>query len=114
MNTSPNSTPDWLFDNDSSHHITNDLNALALHTLYDGTDELVIGDGSSFTITRVGSLIAPFANTSFTLTDVLCVPSISCKIISISRLCIDNPILIQLYSCHFLIKDFKTNQILLH
>ncbi|KAL4578315.1 hypothetical protein LXL04_014436 [Taraxacum kok-saghyz] len=45
MNTTTDSNSGWLFDSGASHHITNDLNALSMHTPYDGTDELVIGDG---------------------------------------------------------------------
>ncbi|KAJ9568078.1 hypothetical protein OSB04_004044 [Centaurea solstitialis] len=108
-----NPNPKWLFDSGASHHITNDLNALSLHSPYDGTDELVIGDGSSLTITHVGSLVIKFFNTSFILNNVLCVPSISKNIISISRLCIDNNILIEFFSFNFIIKDFQTKQILL-
>ncbi|KAJ9548563.1 hypothetical protein OSB04_021106 [Centaurea solstitialis] len=107
------SYPKWLFDSGASHHITNDLNTLSLHSPYDGTDELVIGDGSSLTITHVGSLVIKFFNTSFILNNVLCVPSISKNIISISRLCIDNNILIEFFSFNFIIKDFQTKQILL-
>ncbi|KAJ9556979.1 hypothetical protein OSB04_011593 [Centaurea solstitialis] len=111
--TQPDHNQSWLFDSGASHHITNDLNALSLHAPDDGTDELIIGDGSSLTITHVGSLILRFSNTSLILKNVLCVPSISKNIISISRLCIDNHILIELFSFNFLIKDFKTKYTLL-
>lgn len=111
-NTSNN--PTWLFDSGASHHVTNDLNALSLHTPYDGTDELVIGDGSCLPITHVGTLIIYFENIPFKLTNVLCVPSLSRNIISISRLCLDNQILIQFFSYHFVIKDFHSHHPLLH
>ncbi|KAJ0575995.1 hypothetical protein HanIR_Chr05g0219171 [Helianthus annuus] len=71
------SNPTWLFDSATSHHITNDLNALSLHAPYDGNKELVIGDGTSFSITHVDSLLIQFSNISFTPTNILCVPSIS-------------------------------------
>ncbi|KAL4582926.1 hypothetical protein LXL04_007487 [Taraxacum kok-saghyz] len=77
MNTTNNSDSTWLFDSGASHHITSDLNALSLHTPYDGTDELVIGDGSSLLITHVGSLLLKFSTSTFKLKNVLCVPSIS-------------------------------------
>ncbi|KAI3503105.1 hypothetical protein L1887_31541 [Cichorium endivia] len=113
MNTTNTSKSDWLFDSGASHHITNDLSASSLHAPYDGTDELVIGDGSSLTITHVGSLLLQFSTATFVLKNVLCVPSISRNIISISRLCIDNHTLIQFYSFLFLIKDFRSQGILL-
>ncbi|KAK9050856.1 hypothetical protein SSX86_030173 [Deinandra increscens subsp. villosa] len=49
MQVSSNQAPsnsNWLFDSGASHHITNDLSTLSMHTPYDGTEELVIGDGS--------------------------------------------------------------------
>ncbi|KAI3826502.1 hypothetical protein L1987_00550 [Smallanthus sonchifolius] len=46
----------WLLDSGASHHVTNDLKALSLHAPYDGTEELIIGDGSSLTITHIGTL----------------------------------------------------------
>ncbi|KAK1408451.1 hypothetical protein QVD17_40235 [Tagetes erecta] len=105
-NTTP--TPPWLFDSGASHHITNDLNALSLHAPYDGNEELIIGDGSSLTITHIGSINLTFSNTSITLKNVLCVPSISRNIISISRLCIDNNILIEFFHFNFVIKDYRS------
>ncbi|CAI9280948.1 unnamed protein product [Lactuca saligna] len=114
MHLPTSQSSDWLFDSGASHHITNDLNALSLHSPYDGTDDLVIGDGSCLTIAHVGSLLIPISNTKFHLTNVLCVLHISRNIISISRLCLDNHILIQFYSFHFFIKNFKIQQTLLH
>ncbi|KAL8146584.1 hypothetical protein AgCh_004348 [Apium graveolens] len=43
----PPSSSTWLLDSGASHHITTDLNNLALHTPYDGTEELIIGDGTA-------------------------------------------------------------------
>ncbi|GMY30384.1 CCHC-type integrase [Fagus crenata] len=36
----------WLIDSAASHNITGDLANLSVHSEYDGTDEVVIGDGS--------------------------------------------------------------------
>ncbi|CAI9280949.1 unnamed protein product [Lactuca saligna] len=47
MHLPTSQSSDWLFDSGASHHITNDLNALSLHSPYDGTDDLVIGDENS-------------------------------------------------------------------
>lgn len=46
----------WLLHSEASHYVTNDLGILSLHALYDGTEELIIGDGSSLPITHIGSL----------------------------------------------------------
>ncbi|KAF8393130.1 hypothetical protein HHK36_021371 [Tetracentron sinense] len=36
----------WLVDSAASHNMTTDLSNLSIHSEYDGTDEVVIGDGS--------------------------------------------------------------------
>ncbi|GKV40665.1 hypothetical protein SLEP1_g48274 [Rubroshorea leprosula] len=44
----------WLIDSGANNHITNDLANLALHSEYDGPEELQIGDGSGLEITHIG------------------------------------------------------------
>ncbi|WKA01767.1 hypothetical protein VitviT2T_020032 [Vitis vinifera] len=48
--TSPATNPKWLIDSGASHNITGDLANLSIHSEYDGTDEVVIGDGSVRTL----------------------------------------------------------------
>jgi hypothetical protein len=36
----------WLLDSGASHNITNDLANLTTQSEYDGTDEVIFGDGS--------------------------------------------------------------------
>ncbi|KAL1219597.1 Retrovirus-related Pol polyprotein from transposon RE1 [Cardamine amara subsp. amara] len=44
----------WLLDSGAIHHITSDLNNLALHQPYNGGDDLLIGDGSGLAISHTG------------------------------------------------------------
>ncbi|KAL6321050.1 hypothetical protein AAG906_012034 [Vitis piasezkii] len=53
-NTTP-TTPQWLLDSGASHHVTVDLSNLSLHTPYTGSDDIMIGDGSSLLITHTGT-----------------------------------------------------------
>ncbi|KAJ0044605.1 hypothetical protein Pint_05446 [Pistacia integerrima] len=53
-NTTP-TTPQWLLDSGASHHVTADLSNLSLHTPYNGSDDIMIGDGSSLPITHTGT-----------------------------------------------------------
>ncbi|KAF5468276.1 hypothetical protein F2P56_012440 [Juglans regia] len=46
VTTSPATDTKWLLDSGASHNITGDLANLSVHYEYDGTDEVVIGDGS--------------------------------------------------------------------
>ena len=43
-------------DSMTSHHITSDLTNLSIHNEYDGTDEIILGDGSGFTVSHIRSL----------------------------------------------------------
>ncbi|XP_010523620.1 PREDICTED: uncharacterized protein LOC104801935 [Tarenaya hassleriana] len=54
----------WLLDFGASHHVTSDLANLALHTPYQGGDEVVIGDGSGLAITHTGEGSKNGGNTS--------------------------------------------------
>ncbi|RVW54104.1 Retrovirus-related Pol polyprotein from transposon RE1 [Vitis vinifera] len=69
----PNTT--WLLDSGASHHVTTDLHNLALHSLFDGTDEIMIGDGSGLPISHTGFTSLTTPSHSFTLSNVLCVPT---------------------------------------
>lgn len=50
------SSKSWLLDNRASHHVTNDLATLSLHAIYDGTEELILGDGSPLPFSHIDSL----------------------------------------------------------
>ncbi|XP_010443976.1 PREDICTED: uncharacterized protein LOC104726746 [Camelina sativa] len=52
--TGPNESPSWLVDTGASHHITSDLANLSLHSPYNGSEEVVIGDGKGLAITHTG------------------------------------------------------------
>lgn len=73
------STPSssWLLDSGASHHVTNEVNNLSLHALYDGTEEPVIGDGSTLPILNTGSFSHSTSTNTFKFFNVLHVPTIS-------------------------------------
>lgn len=47
--------PTWLLDSGVSHHVTTDLSNLSLHALYTGSDDVIIRDGTGFSIVHIGS-----------------------------------------------------------
>jgi hypothetical protein len=47
--------PTWLLDSGASHHVNTDLDNLSLHSPYNGHDDVMIGDGTSLSITHTGS-----------------------------------------------------------
>ncbi|XP_021724287.1 uncharacterized protein LOC110691642 [Chenopodium quinoa] len=62
--TTTKPTTSWLLDSGTSHHVTNDLNKLSLHTPYEGTEELVIGDGTTLPISHTGAFVGDNPTTS--------------------------------------------------
>ena len=99
------SSPTWLLDSGASYHVTNDLSNLALHHPYDGSEEIVIGNGMGIPISHIGSLCLPTASKPLKLNSVLCAPSMARNIISISQLCSDNNLLIGFSPDSFNLKD---------
>lgn len=109
-NTSPN--PTWLLDSGASHHVTADLNNLSLHSPYNGIDDVMIGDGTGLSITHTGSTTLSFPQSTFTLSDVLCVPTMKKNLLSISQFCITNNASIEFLPSSFFVKDLRSGAIL--
>lgn len=97
----------WLVNSGASHHITNILNNPAIHAPYDGTEELIIGDGTGLSISHV-SFIKFSRSSSLILNNVLCIHSMSKSIIYISQLCLDNNAIIEFSSSSFSVKNLTS------
>ena len=50
--SAPHPANAWLMDSGATHHMTSDLNNLAMHQPYNGDDAVLIGDGSGLSITH--------------------------------------------------------------
>ena len=98
----------WLLDSGASHHVTNDLNNLSLHALYDGTKKLLVGDGKGLFISHIDSM----SFHSLKLTNILVVPALTNSIFSVSQLYRDNHISILFSLNSFFVKDTTSQKIL--
>ncbi|KAH7690226.1 hypothetical protein IHE45_02G032900 [Dioscorea alata] len=103
----------WLLDSGATHHVTHDLDNLALHSPYDGTEELIIGDGLGLAISNTGSTSLLTNTTTFNLNHIICVPFIFCNIVSISKFCHDNITSITFLPNSSVVKDLHTGALLL-
>ncbi|RVW20121.1 Retrovirus-related Pol polyprotein from transposon RE2 [Vitis vinifera] len=65
-----NTTPTWLLDSGTSHHVTSHLSNLSLHSPYQGYDDIMIGNGSTLPITHTGFNTIPTSSRTFTLQKV--------------------------------------------
>ena len=63
VNTS--NTPTWLLDSGASHHVTSDLRNLSIHAPYNGSDDIMIGDGTRLPITHTGSSLSTLPMLNF-------------------------------------------------
>lgn len=110
-NMNSGSDQQWFLDTGASHHITNDLSNLSLHSPYDGRDELHQTDGSGLSISHVGSGTISLPSTEFHISNVLCVPSAKTNLIYVSQFCTSNQVSIEFFSDYFLVKDQFTGEI---
>lgn len=78
------SNGNWVLDSGATHHIASDLHNLSMHSNYVGNEDVVVGDGTGIPISHTGSFTLTAPNTTFTLNNILCAPSIKQNLISVS------------------------------
>ena len=103
----------WLLDSADSHNITGDLSNLSIHFEYDGTDEVILGDGSGLAVSHIGSLALHSPHRTFTLRDTLCVPNLCKNLISVHHLTKQNNVFVEFHPFYFLVKNKISGAILL-
>ena len=103
----------WLLDSGATHHITSDLNNLALHQPYHGGDDVMVADGSTIPITHTGSTTLSTNTRNLNLKTVLYVPNIHKNLISVYRLCNTNRVSVEFFPTSFQVKDLSTGVMLL-
>ena len=104
----------WLVDSAAYHNMITGLSNLSINSEYDGTDEVVIGDGLGLPVSHIGSLSLASSNGVFHLRDTLCVPTIQKKNhISVHYFTQHNNIYLEFHPTYFLVKDRIMGAILL-
>lgn len=105
---STSSPSNWLVDSGTSHHITNDLNNLSLHFEYEGSKEIMIGDGNSLKISCIGSTSLPSYYRNTHLSNVLYFPTMTKNLSFVSKFCSTNNVSIEFFPLSFVVKDLNT------
>lgn len=102
----------WLLDSGASHYVTTDQSNLLTHAPYSGDDDVVIGDGTCVSNSHTSSLTLYTLSLTFTLHNVLFVPSMHKNLISISQFCKSNDESIEFFTCSSFVEDLHTGAIL--
>jgi hypothetical protein len=101
-------------DSGATTHVTSDLNNLSTSTIYIGSDEVHIGNGSCLLITHFGSSCISTTTKPIFLTNILLVSAITKNLLSVSQLLKDNDVIIEFTQSSCFVKDRSTHRTLLH
>lgn len=104
-----NDTPDWTGDTGATDHMAPTQDSLHHSTPYKGNHQVIIGNGKRIPITHIGSsTLCDHIN----LRNVLVVPNLTRKLLSISKLTADHPVDVLFSQHYFDIQDRKTKRVL--
>lgn len=98
----------WYVDTDATHHMTADASNMTTHANYNGTDQILVGNGTSASIYGIGNMTLQTAKTAKTplhLKNMLHVPSIHKKLLSDAKLTKDSDCIFLFDRFGFFIKD---------
>ncbi|KAH0765347.1 hypothetical protein KY285_001218 [Solanum tuberosum] len=95
----------WYPDSGATHHITPIF--LSLHHVedYKGMDQVHIGNGQGLPIHHTGNSLFSHPSKSLALNNILHVPSITKRLLSVQRFARNNDVFFEFHTSHFLVKD---------
>ncbi|KAG8492772.1 hypothetical protein CXB51_010240 [Gossypium anomalum] len=103
----------WCPDSGATHHVCQNTVDLHASSPYTGDSSLLMGNGVSTKISSIGSTVLPTATKLLHLLNVLCVPSIRKKLLSVSKFATDNNVFFEFHPSFCVIKDIQTQEILM-
>ncbi|KAE8694562.1 hypothetical protein F3Y22_tig00110781pilonHSYRG00041 [Hibiscus syriacus] len=109
--TSTNSL--WYPDTGATHHVTNDISVFQSGTLYTGGNSLLMGNGDGIPIAHVGQGFLSSNRKPLILQNMLHVPNIKKKLLSVSQFTRDNGVFMEFHPSECLVKDARTQMVLL-
>lgn len=112
-NSQSQTSSSWLPDTGSTNHVTPDLSSFDGYDSYYGEDNLHVGNGTGLPILHIGSSSFYSPNKTFSLNNILHVPDIKQKLLSVQKFCHDNHVFFEFHSTFFYVKDKSTRITLL-
>ena len=103
----------WYPDSGATHHVTNDAQNLVDPALYQGPDQLQVGNGVGLPISSTGSSSLISRSQPLKLVNILHVPAIRRNLLSVYRLTNDNAVFIEFHATYCVVKDEATGKPLL-
>lgn len=103
---------DWLPDSGATAHMTNDLSVLHDTSLYTGSDSVLVGNGNHLDISMVGTSALQTDTGTFTLPNVLYVPTLHRNLISVGKFTAEHSCSIEFLPWGYKINDLATKQLL--
>ena len=100
----------WYPDSGATHHVTNDVHSLTDPALHQGPNQLLIGNGSGLTIHSTRSSSLTSCSHPLKLSNILLVPEIRKKLLSVYRLTNDNSVFVEFHSNYCVVKDEETRR----
>uniref|UniRef100_A0A6N2NKC7 Retrovirus-related Pol polyprotein from transposon TNT 1-94-like beta-barrel domain-containing protein n=1 Tax=Salix viminalis TaxID=40686 RepID=A0A6N2NKC7_SALVM len=101
----------WYTDTGANNHMTADTSEVQGIHSYLGNESVMVGNGNGLQISGIGQVSLPA--TDIKLNNVLVVPDIKKKLLSVSQLTKEHNCYFIFYSWGFLLKDLRTKQVLL-
>lgn len=111
--TLPAPSTEWFLDSGATHHVTGDLNNLSSFAFYNSKDQLQIGNGMGMHIKHIGFSNFSVSKHTIHLSNILHVPMFTKNLLSLTQLLHDNDLTITFSSNSCVVKDRRTNTILL-
>ncbi|KAL4575776.1 hypothetical protein LXL04_011862 [Taraxacum kok-saghyz] len=100
--------PAWYFDSGATDHVTPDFQKLNIAEEYNGLDKLQVGNGKLLNISHIASSSLH----GLKLPNVLVVPNIAKRLLSVSKLTSDNDIFLEFHRSHCSVKSLQGKTLL--
>jgi len=104
---------EWISDTGASNHMTGNPSMLKNIRNHYGSDSVHIGDDSSISIHGIGDSSITQKNKILPLNDVLLVPDLKKKLLSVSQLTTQFPVNCEFSDIDFCIKERQTGQLVI-